>query len=74
MMKGDKMGKEDETMEVGRLEDLRGTLQSVENNLLHRALERSRGEAEAAFDFINTAAEAGVVDIECDGCGEEETD
>lgn len=54
------------------LADLNTTLIGIENELALRALDRSRGELEHAYDFINSAAEAGVIDIECEGCEETE--
>lgn len=53
-----------------RLDDLNTTLMGVENDLMGRALERSRKEVEHAYDFINDAAEQGIIDIECSDCGE----
>ena len=50
---------------IDRLTGLSDTLVGVENKLLHRALDRSRDEVEGAYDFINQAADAGVVDIAC---------
>lgn len=54
--------------EQERLGNLNNTLAGVENKLLHRALDRSRSEVENAYDFINQAADAGIVDIACDDC------
>jgi len=56
---------------TGKLDALNTTLGGVENKLLHRALDRSRGEVEHAYDFINKAAEDGAIEIECPGCGDE---
>lgn len=54
-----------------RLSGLNSALKDVELDLVNRALDRSRGEAEAAYDFINKAADADLVDI---GCGDEDGD
>jgi hypothetical protein len=56
---------------VSRLDDLNITLMGVENDLMGRALDRSRDEVERAYDFINKAAENGVIEIDCDGCDDE---
>lgn len=50
-----------------RLDALNVKLQGVENYLLHRALDRSRGELENAVDFINQAAKDGAIAIEYEG-------
>jgi hypothetical protein len=52
-----------------RLTDLNVALMGVENDLQGRALERARDDADRAYEFINQAAEAGLVDIHC---GDEE--
>lgn len=57
-----------------KLNDLNNTLGNIENELLYKALDRSRGEAEKAYDFINQMADADLIDIECDDCGEEQPD
>ena len=54
-----------------KLNGLNNTLLGVENKLIHRSLDRSRADAENAYDFINQAAEAGVVDIGCSDCSDE---
>lgn len=59
-MSGDKKKAKDSE----RLNSLNTALQGVENDLLHRALERSRDEVDHAFDFINKAAEAGAITVE----------
>jgi len=56
---------------VSRLDDLNITLMGVENDLMGRALDRSRDEVERAYDFINKAAENDVIEIDCDGCDDE---
>jgi hypothetical protein len=48
-----------------RLDDLNNTLGSIENKLLYRSLERSREDAERAYDFINQMADADLCDIDC---------
>jgi hypothetical protein len=54
-----------------KLKNLNGTLGEIESKLVFRALDRSRREAEDAFDFVNRAVEAGFADIECgDDCGD----
>jgi hypothetical protein len=53
---------------VTRIDDLNITLLGVENDLMGRALYRSRGELEKVYDFINKAAEDGIIGIDCDGC------
>jgi len=55
-----------------KLDNLNNTLGNVENRLLKRALDRSRDDADRAYDFINQAADAGLVDIKCDGEDEPE--
>jgi len=50
------------------LADMNVTLMGIEGELALRALTRSRDELEGAYDFINDAADAGVIDIDCDGC------
>lgn len=53
-----------------KLKDFNATLGDVENRLLHRALGRSRKDAERGYDFVNKAVEAGFADIDC-GEGDE---
>lgn len=50
-----------------RLDDLNNTLGAIENKLLYRSLDRSREDAERAYDFINQMADAGLCDIDCGG-------
>jgi len=64
--------KDKDSKDSSRIDDLNNTLTGVENDLLRRALDRSRGELEHAVDFINKAAEDGIIDITCDGCSDEE--
>jgi len=54
-----------------KLNGLNTMLMGVENKLMGRALERDRAELDHATDFINNAAEQGVIDIDCTG-GEDE--
>jgi hypothetical protein len=57
---------------VTRVDDLNTTLMGVENDLMGRALDRSRDEVEKAYDFINKAVEDGIIDIDCNGCDDDE--
>lgn len=57
---------------VERLSGLNDTLMGVENKLLHRALDRSRDEVDGAYEFLNKAADAGVIELGCDGCGDDD--
>lgn len=57
-----------------KLHNLATTLGDVENKLLHRALDRSRADAEHAYDFVNRAIEAGVAELDCDGCDDDQVD
>lgn len=57
-----------------RLSDLNTMLMGVENTLLHRALDRSRGEVEHSYEFISQAAEAGVIDVSCGDAGSAPSD
>lgn len=56
---------------ITRVDDLNVTLLGVENDLMNRALSRDRGELERVYDFINKAAEDGIISIDCDGCDDE---
>ena len=53
-----------------KLDALNQTLGSVENKLLHRALDREREELDHATDFINKEAEDGKIELNWDDCGE----
>lgn len=55
----------------GKVRELNQDLGEIELELTRNALEKSREELENAYDFINKAAEAGVIDIECDNCEDE---
>ena len=68
-------GKDDgkDVVKVSKLDDLNMTLMGVQTDLTMRALDRSRSEIEHATDFINQAAEAGVIDIGCESDGEGES-
>ena len=62
-----KFGKKPEADGGDRLSDLNVALMDVEIYLQRRALDRARDDSERAYGFINQAAEAGIVDIQCDG-------
>jgi hypothetical protein len=56
----------------GKLDDFNNTLLNVENRLLYRALDRARDDAERGYDFVNKAVEAGVAEIDCEGCDDDD--
>lgn len=56
---------------ITRLDDLNVTLLGVENDLMGRALSKDREELERVYDFINKAAEDGIINIDCDGCDDD---
>jgi DNA invertase Pin-like site-specific DNA recombinase len=57
--------------ETGKLGELNKMLGDVETQLLYRSLDRTRGEVEHAYDFINQLADDGTIDIECAKCDDE---
>lgn len=58
---------------ITRIDDLNVTLLGVENDLMGRALARDREDLERVYDFINKAAEDGIIDIDCNGCDDEKS-
>lgn len=58
---------------ITRIDDLNATLLGVENDLMGRALARDREDLERVYDFINKAAEDGIIDIDCNGCDDEKS-
>lgn len=61
------------TVTGGKLKELDGMLMGVENELLHRKVDRQEITIDGALDTINKAAEAGAIDLgDCvaDGGGE----
>lgn len=58
-------------MDDAKVTTLNHTLTSVENELMGRALDRRDDELDHTLDCINRGSEAGVIDIQCGGSGEE---
>ena len=67
-----KSGNEAGKVGAEKLDGLNSTLMGVENELMGRALDRRDDQLDHAVDFINKAAEADAIDIECGGEGEAE--
>jgi hypothetical protein len=57
--------------ETGKLKDLYHMLGDVETHMLYRSLDRTRGEVEHAYEYINGLADDGIIDIECAKCDDE---
>ena len=67
VMNDAKSGAEADKDGAEKLTSLNQTLTGVENELMGRALDRRDAQLDQATDFINKAAEDGVIDIECGG-------